>query len=919
MAIPYQLLAGLGGLGQGLVQGQNYATVNALNQLRTQALQNAIQQQQQAQALLPSEFQTLTKLQGGQGFGAAQPQFSAPQQPSYSPGQIPSYPLSPPSFGGGGQGDGTQQTSVPPTYQGPFGTAQQTPLLQANAPVDTPTLPVGMGGGTSSPFGPGTTPTQYGGGGQISPVPESVATLPSPFAVNQQSPAAGGVGGYLASLSQSPAISGPVQPNYGAPASGGLYGPPAGADVYMGLSTMSPYAGPQQPSVDGYTPPSVPDQGTGDWAAQQPQATDGGGGTQYPWSVAPDRIGGGYGTVIQLESGGNMKIGGPGRYGEIGPAQITPDTWKEYSRPGEDIWNPQTNLAVGKRVYDDLYRKSGGDLAATLVGYNRGEGAMRRFQAGGDNLDALRGTSMMPTAAYQRAIEQAKNNPTAVYQRVRGDLDSMTSPRDQVIGRYGAANTLRQMPNPLAVSGTIDMGGLARFIDKANPNLSDTQKMMVFKDLYPMLSAQAKEDFAERLDIYKEQVALVKAGEPKFGAPADYEIVDAQGNKRTATGVLDEHSGQIFDPVTQRPLTQPGDRIVRTSLGGAEGGGKYGTPETVQILDANNQVVRTVPVRTKAGQAGWFEITPDGSEKPLTWDTAKGEHAVQTTPGVAAGERHAQTEAQIGGSVDDYAKAVAEYRRAPLSGWVMKSQWGHQVMDQVFKLNPKYDEAQWIARTSGARALASGQLGNTLQSMNVVANHIAILSDLVDALHNQPSRTWNRFANALQTEFGWSGAVDFNAAKQIVADEIAKAVIGGRNAERDREGLQESLSAASDPRQLKSVIDKFEDLIGGQFSGLHNRIVKGGLQSEEWFQGQLDPDAQEMFGRKRGQRAPSEDTGGGGGEREPSVRPPIAGGGEGTSHAGSHSALDVTKDQYDALPSGSAYMVPGNDTIMYKP
>jgi hypothetical protein len=212
-------------------------------------------------------------------------------------------------------------------------------------------------------------------------------------------------------------------------------------------------------------------------------------------------------------------------------------------------------------------------------------------------------------------------------------------------------------------------------------------------------------------------------------------------------------------------------------------------------------------------------------------------------------QRERQQEAQLGGSVEDYARAVAEYRRAPLSGWIMKTPWGHDVMSQVLKLNPRYDEAQWISRTSGARALASGQLGNTLQSMSTVADHIGTLSELAEALKNKDSRTLNRLQNVLGTEFGWTGTVDFNAGKQIVADEIAKAVIGGRNAERDREGLQASLDAANTPEQLASVIDTFETLIGGQFGSLHRRIVQGGLQSEEWFQGQLSDDAKDMFER----------------------------------------------------------------------
>lgn len=60
--------------------------------------------------------------------------------------------------------------------------------------------------------------------------------------------------------------------------------------------------------------------------------------------------------------------------GARGGMQIQPETFKQYARPGERIDNEADNLAVGKRIIDDLSAKSGGDPARIAVGYFSGAG-----------------------------------------------------------------------------------------------------------------------------------------------------------------------------------------------------------------------------------------------------------------------------------------------------------------------------------------------------------------------------------------------------------------------------------------------------------------------------------------------------------------------------------------------------------------
>jgi len=77
--------------------------------------------------------------------------------------------------------------------------------------------------------------------------------------------------------------------------------------------------------------------------------------------------------ILGQESGHNPNIGSS-IDGAIGQAQIMPGTFAQYAKPGEDINNPNDNLAVHQRIIQDLSQKAGGDPARIAVGYFSGPG-----------------------------------------------------------------------------------------------------------------------------------------------------------------------------------------------------------------------------------------------------------------------------------------------------------------------------------------------------------------------------------------------------------------------------------------------------------------------------------------------------------------------------------------------------------------
>lgn len=77
-------------------------------------------------------------------------------------------------------------------------------------------------------------------------------------------------------------------------------------------------------------------------------------------------------SIHQQESGGKANATANGV--SVGGWQVTPGTFAQYAKPGEDINNPKDNEAVGRRIIDDLSTKFNGDPERVAVGYFSGEG-----------------------------------------------------------------------------------------------------------------------------------------------------------------------------------------------------------------------------------------------------------------------------------------------------------------------------------------------------------------------------------------------------------------------------------------------------------------------------------------------------------------------------------------------------------------
>lgn len=136
----------------------------------------------------------------------------------------------------------------------------------------------------------------------------------------------------------------------------------------------------------------------------------------------------------------------------------------------------------------------------------------------------------------------------------------------------------------------------------------------------------------------------------------------------------------------------------------------------------------------------------------------------------------------------------------------------------------KADTAGTIATV---RNFNTGPQGNAVRSLDVSIAHLDTLGKLSDAMHNGDIQAVNRLANSYSKATGNPAPTNFDAAKQIVGDEIVKGIVGAGGSAGDREKAQEAIDSAKSPEQMAGVIDTYQQLLGGQLKGLAQQYKSG--------------------------------------------------------------------------------------------
>jgi hypothetical protein len=194
-----------------------------------------------------------------------------------------------------------------------------------------------------------------------------------------------------------------------------------------------------------------------------------------------------------------------------------------------------------------------------------------------------------------------------------------------------------------------------------------------------------------------------------------------------------------------------------------------------------------------------------------------------------------------GEAIDKTAEALASYRLRPPTGYAARSPYALKLMDKVLEIDPSYDATRFDEKRKAVLSFATGPQGDKVRSLSVAISHMDVLSDLGTALGNHDAPKINQLANWWSTNVGGDAPTSFDAAKQIVGDEIYKAIVPGAGAAGERERMAASASAASSPKQLAGVIQTWKRLQSGQLAGLKRQYrTSTGLSN---FDEMMSPEA----------------------------------------------------------------------------
>jgi hypothetical protein len=190
-------------------------------------------------------------------------------------------------------------------------------------------------------------------------------------------------------------------------------------------------------------------------------------------------------------------------------------------------------------------------------------------------------------------------------------------------------------------------------------------------------------------------------------------------------------------------------------------------------------------------------------------------------------------------------KAIGEYRQ-PLPTTLGRT--GYQgayiteLRNAVLDAYPNYDATKFAGRQAAERVNATtdprvaqrtaidfsvGRGGQQAQSLNVAIDHLTVLDGLADALHNGQINEVNKLKNYLQTQAGMSAPTTFDAAKQVIGQEIIKAIVVNGGGVTERQEAARYVNAARSPEQLHNMVTMYQRLMAGQLHGLEQRYMSG--------------------------------------------------------------------------------------------
>lgn len=152
-------------------------------------------------------------------------------------------------------------------------------------------------------------------------------------------------------------------------------------------------------------------------------------------------------------------------------------------------------------------------------------------------------------------------------------------------------------------------------------------------------------------------------------------------------------------------------------------------------------------------------------------------------------------------------------------------------------------------QTAAVKDFSSGVSARRVTANNTAINHLETLDKLAADLNNSDTRIFNAAANTFAKATGSSAPTSFDAAKQLVAAEVIKAVVQNGGGVTERQEAADNIRSANSPEQLRQITQTYRELLGGQLTSLAQQYETSTGRKD--FDKKLSPATRELLNKSK--------------------------------------------------------------------
>ena len=201
------------------------------------------------------------------------------------------------------------------------------------------------------------------------------------------------------------------------------------------------------------------------------------------------------------------------------------------------------------------------------------------------------------------------------------------------------------------------------------------------------------------------------------------------------------------------------------------------------------------------GKTGYFQLNEKGEIPPGWKPIPPSSTVIQMPQGVSPSVKEGKTGLDVLGTIPPGPRgvvwAIVEGRQSPPSGFAQKTPYWQGIMQNVYAIDPQWNEQRAQIRKS----FATGPEGKNIGALNTASVHLDNYLMAAEALRNGTFRPGNALYNHVRTMLGKSGPITFETIKNAVAGEQANALKGNAT-DIEIRNISNALSESNSPEQF---------------------------------------------------------------------------------------------------------------------